>query len=312
MTRGDGTENPESGVERYYWTKQLCPICEIEPSKLVGKRGGTSHREGLGVETQIWRCGRCGLVFPNPMPCPKGGLGQHYDMGADDYFSSHDKDQKLENALDLINEAETILGRKGRLLDVGVGRGETLLAAKDRGWEVEGVEPSETFADYAEERTGARIWRQPVEESELCSNSYDVVILAAVLEHLYNPSQIVGKVSDILVKGGLLYLDVPNESGLYFKVGNAYQRLRGRNWCVNLAPTFPPYHVFGFSPKSLKRLLAKHHLKPEVWRVYAGTSLVPNGGGVAGLVESVGSKIITALSSIGETGTYIETWARKQ
>jgi SAM-dependent methyltransferase len=312
MAENIRVESSNNFHDQYHWTDQNCPICEVEPAKFVGRRGGAAHRNGLGVETEIWKCGKCGLVFPNPMPFPKGGLGQHYDVGADDYFAAHDKDTRLKNAEKLVAEAESVIGRKGRLLDIGVGRGEILIASKNRGWEIEGVEPSTTFADYAEQRTGAKIWRQPVEDSEIQPGSFDVVVLAAVLEHLYDPDQIIGKISSVLTKGGLLYVDVPNERGLYFMVGNAYQKLRGRDWCVNLAPTFPPYHIFGFGPRSLKVLLSKHGLKPEVWRVYGGTSLVPSNRGLAGKIESLGSKLVTAISNLGEMGTYIETWARKE
>lgn len=296
----------------YNWSKQDCPTCEIPATKFLGKRGGKFHREKFGVETEIWSCGTCGLIFPNPMPYPIKGLRQHYDVGADDYFSSHDKDDRLQGAAALVKKAELLLGRKGRLLDVGVGRGEVLIAASERGWEVEGIEPSETFADYAEKSTGAKIWRESIEESDLTEASYDVVILAAVLEHLYDPDIVIKKIASALKQGGILFLDVPNEKGLYFRVGNLYQKLRGRNWSVNLAPTFTPYHIFGFSPKSLKKLLGKHGLKPKVWNVYAGTSLVPTRTGFVGTLESQASKIVTAISSLGEMGTYIETWAEKE
>ncbi|HCA59075.1 MAG TPA: hypothetical protein DEP46_13965 [Blastocatellia bacterium] len=297
--------------DEYAWAAQDCPICGATPDTFVGKRGGKSHREGLGVECEVWRCSACSLVFPNPMPFPKGGLGQHYDVDADDYFKEHDVDGRLGGARSLLEAAERILGHKGKLLDVGVGRGETLLAAKELGWDAEGVEPSKTFADYAEERTGLKIWREPIEDSSVPDDTYDVVVLAAVLEHLYNPDEIVRRISKALKPGGILYLDVPNEAGLYFRVGNAYQRLRGRDWCVNLAPTFSPFHVFGFSPKALRKLLSKYGLSPVYWNVYPGTSLVPSRGGIVGLVESAASKVVTGISSYGELGTYIETWARK-
>jgi SAM-dependent methyltransferase len=302
----------KSSLREYLWSNQNCPTCEVAPSKFVGRRGGAAHREGLGVETEIWKCGECGLVFPNPMPFPKRGLGQHYNLEADEYFAAHDKNQKLERATKLIVEAESILGRNGKLLDIGVGRGEILLAAKNRGWEIEGVEPSATFADYAEQSTGAEIWRETIETSEIQPNSFDVVILGAVLEHLYDPDKVIKKISSVLIRGGLLYVDVPNESGLYFRVGNAYHKLYSRDWCVNLAPTFSPFHVFGFDAKSLKMLLAKHGLKPEIWRAYGGTSMVPKRSGLVGIIESVGSKLVTAISNLGEMGTYIETLARKQ
>ncbi len=296
----------------YFWTLQKCPICEVAPTKYVGKRGGASHRENLGVETEIWECEKCQFLFPNPMPFPCGGLAQHYEVDADEYFQSHEKDEKLESAERLIKQAEVLLGRKGRLLDVGVGRGEILIAAKRNGWQVEGVEPSESFADYAEKRVGAKIWRQPVEDVDIPENEFDVVILAAVLEHLYNPNEVIKNISRILKSGGLLYLDVPNEKGLFFKVGNLYNRVRGRDWCVNLAPTFSPFHVSGFGPRSLKALLKKHGLEPKAWTVYGGTSMVSSHGGLVGMAEKLASKIITRASDIGEMGTYIETWAVKK
>ena len=120
------------------------------------------------------------------------------------------------------------------------------------------------------------------------------------------------KISQILKPGGLLYLDVPNEQGLYFSVGNAYNKLRGRDWCVNLAPTFSPFHVSGFGPKSLKALLAKHGLEPKVWTVYPGTSMVSSHGGFVGVLEKLASRIVTKASNVGEMGTYIETWAVKK
>jgi len=156
----------------YIWLRQDCPICNAAPSKFVGMRGGQSHRENLGVETEIWSCGNCTLIFPNPMPIPIGGLGQHYDVDADSYFKEHDKGERLAGAISLVRQAEKILGRKGKLLDVGVGRGEILIAAKEQGWEIEGVEPSETFADYAEKRTGSLIWRKPIEECDILAGEF--------------------------------------------------------------------------------------------------------------------------------------------
>lgn len=296
----------------YRWVRQDCPTCDSRPSTFVGKRGGGSHRDGLGVEAEIWKCGTCGLLFADPMPVPAGGLSQHYSVDADEYFEGHDKDDKLASAAEIVREAEKLLGRKGKLLDVGTGRGEVVAAARAAGWTVEGVEPSETFADYTEKRTGARIWREPIEKTEIPDSEFDVVILAAVLEHLYDPDAVIGKISRVLRAGGLLFLDVPNESGLFFRVGNLYQKARGRDWCVNLSPTLSPFHIFGFSPRSLRRLLAKYGLEPKVWKVYAGTSMVPSDGGIRAKIESTAGRLVTAVSNLGEMGTYIETWAVKK
>jgi hypothetical protein len=74
-----------------------------------------------------------------------------------------------------------------------------------------------------------------------------------LLEHLYDPADCLRRVHD----GGLVFIDVPNECSLFTRLGNAYMRLRGRPWAVNLSPTFPPFHVVGFCPSSLRRLLRR-------------------------------------------------------
>lgn len=108
----------------------------------LGRRGGLAHRAGLGVECEVWRCQRCGLIFPNPMPFPLGGLEQHYGVDADEYFEHHLRDDKDLSASSLLSQAEELIQGKGKLLDIGAGRGELLRAARTAGWEVQGIEPS--------------------------------------------------------------------------------------------------------------------------------------------------------------------------
>lgn len=295
----------------YRWVEQACPICEVPPTKKIGRRGGAAHREGLGVECDVWRCGRCGLIFPHPMPVPSGGLEQHYGVLPDDYFQNHDIGTKGIAAAGMLRRAEELTGGRGRLLDIGAGRGELLREAMQAGWAATGIEPSSSFADYAARYSEAPIKREPVERCGFEENSFDVVILGAVLEHLYNPDETVREIARILRPGGALFVDVPNEEGLYFRVGNFYQKLLRRDWVVNTAPTFSPFHLFGFGPRSLRTLLAKHGLEPRDWRIYGGRAMVPNRSGVIGVAEQLAAHAVTALSNMGSLGTYIETWAIK-
>jgi 2-polyprenyl-3-methyl-5-hydroxy-6-metoxy-1,4-benzoquinol methylase len=271
-----------------------------------------AHRAGLGVECKVWRCGGCGLILPNPMPIPVNGMEQHYGVDPGEYFEHHDVEQKDRGADALVSQAESLIGTRGKLLDVGAGRGEVLRAAKMAGWEVSGIELSAGFADYASKHSGIEVLRTPLEHCGFPDGSFDVVILSAVLEHLYNPNEVLSEISRILRPGGALFLDVPNEAGLYFHIGNLYQRLRARDWVVNLAPTFSPFHVFGFTPKSLRALLSKHGFEVRRWYAYPGTSFVAAHGGLVGRLEQQASRLVTALSRIGDLGTYIETWAIKK
>lgn len=297
--------------EGYYWVPQDCPICRVPPTAFVGRRGGSAHRAALGVECEVWRCGQCGLVFPNPMPVPVHGVAQHYELESGDYFQHHDPQGKAEGALARLQRAEQLTKGKGRILDIGTGRGELLRVARDQGWSPVGIEPSASFAAHAEQHSGVEIRRQPLDQCGFPEASFDVVILAGVLEHLYNPAESIAEIARILRPGGALFVDVPNERGLYFLMGNWYQRLRGRRWTVNLAPTFEPFHVFGFNSMALRNLLAQHGLSVRDWTVYTGHAVVPQRKGMIGYLEKHAANLITALSDWGGMGTYIETWAVK-
>lgn len=298
-------------VEDYQWVAQRCPICEVPPTRRLGRRGGAAHRDRLGVECEVWRCGCCGLIFPDPMPLPSGGSEQHYGMPADDYFSQHDPAAKERGNAAVLRRAAELTGARGRLLDVGAGRGELLRMARDSGWSAIGIEPSPGFADYAASHSGAEVRRQTLERCGFAADTFDAVMLAGVLEHVYDPDSTMGEIARILRPGGALILDLPNEEGLYFRLGNLYQRLRRRDWVVNLSPTFPPFHTFGFSPRSLHRLLVKHGLRPVACRTYGGRSMLPRAAGATGALEWLGAHGVTLLSKLGPLGTMIDAWAIK-
>lgn len=295
----------------YDWRKQDCPVCEASQRKFLGYRGGKSHRSGIGVECRIWECAICGLIFPDPMPFPKLGIDQHYCVAANEFFVNHEEAIKIRTAHLILSDAEIMLGRPGRLLDVGAGRGETLKVGLDRGWDVEGVEPSGSFADYIESNIGVRVFRSPLESCEIIDEQYDLVILSAVLEHLYNPNEVLAEISRVLKPGGLLFFDVPNEKGLYFRVGNLYQKLRRKKWCVNLSPTFAPFHVFGFGIKSIRRILERNRLSLTKVVVFGGISKLPYRSGFLGKLEGLFSNAVSRASNLIRMGSYIAGWAKK-
>jgi SAM-dependent methyltransferase len=244
------------------------------------------------------------------MPIPRNGLGQHYDVPPQDYFYGHEQLAATRYADMLIEEAEQLSNMKGRLLDIGSGRGEVARTAKSRGWQVVAIEPSAAFARTLK-GDGIQVVEKAVEECEFPDGAFDVVICAAVLEHIYNPGRTTQKISRLLRRGGILFVDVPNECGLYFLIGNLYARLHGKNATVNLSPTFAPYHVFGFSPGPLKRLLGNHGLQPIRWRVYRGKTSLPRRSGVVGFMESSAVEVVNLVSGVGQLGSFIETWAQK-
>lgn len=289
----------------------LCPTCEADDTEYCGERGGAAHRDGKGDLCRIVRCRRCDLLYANPFPFARD-IDSLYS-GTDDYFAAHpDQATKTDNREVLIAALEGLTSGR-RLLDVGAGLGETVAAAARRGWDSYGVEQSERFAAQASRLCPKRIFHGQLGQapSEFLGEPFDAVVLAAVLEHLYEPSNVLANVAKLLRPGGILFLDVPNESALYFRIGNLWNTLQHRQWVVNLSPTFSPYHVFGFNKRSLTAMLGKNALEPEVWRIYSGRSVLPLHRSLRGLAEWTASKLVHVAAKLGDQGTYIECFARK-
>jgi SAM-dependent methyltransferase len=296
----------------FQWVEQRCPICDELPTRYLGRRGGAAHHARQGIECRLWQCTRCSLIFPNPMPIPAGGAQALYDLDADSYFANHEVAYKDRVSPALVREAAARAGRKGRMLEIGSGRGEVLKAAAADGWDVLGLEPSPTFAAVARAHApGVDLRETDLLHADLPSGSFDAVILQAVLEHLHNPAEVIAEVARVLAPGGVFYADVPNELGLYARAGNAYQRLRGRDWVVNLSPTFSPFHVFGYSVRSLRALYSRHGLEPLRFVVGGGHTSLARGETIVARLEHTAASLVTTIANAVGAGTYIASWARK-
>ncbi len=287
-----------------------CPVCDGNTPKFLGWRGGDAHQRGVGEKTAIVRCRKCSHQYPNPMPFPKVGLEEVY-VDADEYFSGHDVELKKKNALRLMQEFEQKLGRRGKFLDVGCGAGELLWAAKESQWEVEGVDPSKEFVEIGFERLGVQGRITTLKEADFPDNYFDAVAMSSLIEHLYEPFETLCEVHRVLRPDGLLWFDAPNEDGLYMQFGNLYMRFQGKDWVVVMAPTFPPYHVQGFNPKSLRKLLDRAGFKCKEMEIVGGVYEQKGAKTLRKKIEFNAAKIINEVGKILNKGSYMSVWARK-
>ncbi len=245
-------------------------------------------------------------MYPSPTLLPQGN--PYADHEAAEYFEADKPEQRLDGGAWLARHAESLLGRKGRLLELGCGQGEHLVAAARLGWSVRGVEMTPAFAAQA---AGIDIELARVEEAKSLTERWDVILLAAILEHLYDPISCLERVYDALVPGGLVFIDVPNECSLYNAVGNLYMRLRGRSWALNLSPTFPPYHVVGFCPRSLTYALGRSGLELVTLSTSRWQNEVPDRPGLGAMVEKAGVDAVLSMGAWIGMGAGITCWARR-
>lgn len=238
-------------------------------------------------------------------------MAEHYG-DAEKYFAEHVLEEKVAAHDLVLRSIEQLGARPGRLLDIGAGRGEMLKAATARGWKAVGLEPASEFARFAREYSGAEVIEAKLEDRPFEENSFDVVTLGAVLEHVFNPVEILREINRVLRPGGMLWLDIPNEAGAFYRLGNLYQRMHRRDWVVNLSPTFPPYHVFGFTPRSMRCLAKLTGFDIVELKTYAASAVIDTRESpVSPVIRPVVRWLLGVSERIG-AGTYMDVWAIKR
>jgi SAM-dependent methyltransferase len=137
-------------------------------------------------------------------------------------------------------------GRRGtgRLLDVGCNEGRGLSLYAGNGFQVEGLELNESAAALARQR-GFRVHTAPLGQFRP-EEPFDVVVLANVLEHAWDPVQMLAEVRGRLREQGEVWISCPNAASLWRRVfGRAWV-----NWHV-------PFHLWHFSPATLEMVLKR-------------------------------------------------------
>ena len=92
---------------------------------------------------------------------------------------------------------------------------------------------------------------------ELPENSFDVVVAAELLEHLYHPQKVLEKIYKTLKPGGILVGSAPHA----FSLINRLRILFGKKYGTPLAD---PTHINHFYFKEFKRMLEKDFKRVEI------------------------------------------------
>lgn len=152
----------------------------------------------------------------------------------------------LKRKMKLINSLHS--GSKS-LLDIGCGTGDFLELAKKGGWNVTGIEPNGQARQIANSKTDNSIFETGY-LGNLKPNSFDVITLWHVLEHLPDLEMHIILFKSLLRPNGTLVIAVPN-----FKSYDAsYYKMFWAAYDV-------PRHLWHFSRTTIQELFKTKQLK---------------------------------------------------
>lgn len=148
-------------------------------------------------------------------------------------------------------------GKGARLLELGCADGLFLTLARERGYQVLGIEPNAKME--AGNRDRHQIRRGYFPDAVDVDERFDIIALNCVFEHIPDVHAIVGAFTRHLERGGSVMLNIPVASGAMFKIARAAYAAGVRYPFDRLwQKGFVSPHVHFFTAENLAKLLRAH------------------------------------------------------
>jgi len=233
-----------------------CPLCGDEQAT---RKHLLNRRDLDNAQYEIFLCPSCDLLYAVG-PSDAELIGQIYSnafYNSGQQTAPHNQDGSLKpEAMTwpvVANSRARVQwlvekGARGRLLDIGAGRGYFVHCAREA-FDAIGIELQESAVAFAQ-GFGARVLRADLMSTDLPAESFDVVTLWDVFAGFPEPGQAVDSILRLLKPGGLLVFTVPDAMSLV-------ARTLGSRWPLLI----PPGNLRFYSRRSVNRLLTRPDIR---------------------------------------------------
>lgn len=200
-----------------------------------------------GSHGRIVRCLQCGVVYTNPQ-LPEEKMVEMYANVEDNVYLSN-LEARETTFLYNFKKFLHLIPPRGKLLEVGSYYGVFLNIAKEYGYEIHGVEPSQNAVHMAKEKYGIETLAPTLSSLVGYDEYFDIITSWDVLEHLNHPMRELEQVAEKLKPGGIFAF-----STLDYK--NWYPRLLRQKW-----PWMMDMHIYYFDQDNICHMLEKNNLE---------------------------------------------------
>ncbi len=154
------------------------------------------------------------------------------------------------------SELRSLVGRKGRVLDLGCGDGAVTRLLARAGYDVVGVDVAEDGVRAARAaHSDLRFEVGSINDDDFADRvgrEFDAVVSLEVVEHLYFPRRLFGRAAEVLKAGGGLVVSTPYHGylkNLALSLANGWDHHFNVEWDGG--------HIKFFSPTSLTRMASQ-------------------------------------------------------
>jgi 2-polyprenyl-3-methyl-5-hydroxy-6-metoxy-1,4-benzoquinol methylase len=158
-----------------------------------------------------------------------------------------------------LKEFEQKLGNGKKMLDLGCATSGLMAEFITRGWKAQGVELSPSAVKF-DQQMGFDVLQGTIEDAHFNPNSFDLITLTHVIEHLPDPLATLKEAARILKPSGKLFIRTPNAESLP-------RLLAGTPWFGDHD------HLFFFGNRSLANLLEKCKFRVIGVKSYLGIDI---------------------------------------
>jgi SAM-dependent methyltransferase len=210
------------------------------------------------LQDQMVRCTACDLHYVRPR-LKWDLILEGYKGGSDENFvaQAHFRERTFRKSIAKLEGMAKPAGR--RVLDVGAAGGSFLAAARERGYQPLGCEPSTWMCAFARERYGLDLHPGTLFDMPLEAGSIDLLTLWDVIEHTPDPRAVLRRAHELLKDDGVLTMSYPD-------YGSLAARMLGSRW-----PFLLTVHLYYFTPATTTALLRATGFEPVGYTPYLQT-----------------------------------------